>query len=252
MDIDKIHVENPCNADWDKMTGNEQYRHCQSCTKNVYNLEEYTRDEVKELFETKASPCCRFMKMPDGELITKEVLKTNRYKKHLLALTAAAMLASCNESDIKLKGKPTIGEKSIPVRVTGEAPNVEDEKKTTPKDKDGHIRGEPKIKKAPEDYSKTLDNSLVFLKQDPNKVVIKSIKNADYRFLGIMSYGLSIPGIDIEKNQHYVDKYGFKIIEGTSDLIANDKIKRIMELAPSFCENYNRAILIEFKKKESK
>jgi hypothetical protein len=95
-----------------------------------------------------------------------------------------------------------------------------------------------------------LDESLAFLKQDPEKEAYKAIANNDYRFLGVMSYSVSIPGIDA-RDWHYIDQYGCRIIDGTSDFIANSKIQEIMRMAPGFCERYNKVILNAIKKNES-
>jgi hypothetical protein len=67
---------------------------------------------------------------------------------------------------------------------------------------------------------------------------ITSIKSKDYRLYAIYQYTLVFPGID-EKNHDLPYKYGYRIIEGTSDVIDNPlQIKAI-----TYAKKYNETIL---------
>ncbi|HEY0076993.1 MAG TPA: hypothetical protein VGB77_23105, partial [Abditibacteriaceae bacterium] len=68
--LDDIRVATPCRADWDKMSGDEQARFCQSCRKNVYNIAMMSRDEALALItEKEGNLCVRLSRRADGTLI---------------------------------------------------------------------------------------------------------------------------------------------------------------------------------------
>lgn len=55
-----LHIPEPCSADWDAMTGDEQKRFCDACTKHVHNLSEMTRDDAKHLLNTNPNLCIQY------------------------------------------------------------------------------------------------------------------------------------------------------------------------------------------------
>jgi hypothetical protein len=55
------------------MTGDERARHCAQCRLNVYNVENLSADEVRQLIGQKEGRVCfRFMLRKDGTLLTKD------------------------------------------------------------------------------------------------------------------------------------------------------------------------------------
>ena len=71
--FDRMFIANPCPADWNKMTGNDQMRYCSECNKHVYNLSKMTRDKAEALvarFEGRL--CARFERGGDGTIVTEE------------------------------------------------------------------------------------------------------------------------------------------------------------------------------------
>lgn len=71
--FDRLFIAEPCPADWNKMTGNDQMRHCADCNKQVYNLSKMTRDKAEALvarFEGRL--CARFERGADGAIVTEE------------------------------------------------------------------------------------------------------------------------------------------------------------------------------------
>lgn len=71
--LNVIDVASPCSASWDKMTGDDQVRHCDSCRLNVYNLSNMTKEEAEDLIIAKEGRLCvRFYRRTDGTLITRD------------------------------------------------------------------------------------------------------------------------------------------------------------------------------------
>jgi hypothetical protein len=69
--LEAVRVATPCNADWNRMTGDERTRFCQSCTKNVYNLSGMTRTDAENLIrEKEGNLCVRFYRRADGTILT--------------------------------------------------------------------------------------------------------------------------------------------------------------------------------------
>lgn len=72
----------------------------------------------------------------------------------------------------------------------------------------------------------------------------ESIKNNDFRFVGIYGYTIEIPSIDDGKWEKELKKYGYKMIEGTSDVI--DDI-RLYKIARKYAREYNQGLLEKVK-----
>ncbi|RYG74351.1 hypothetical protein EON80_02560 [bacterium] len=71
--LESIQIATPCHADWNKMSGDDQSRFCQSCTKNVYNFSAMTRAEAERLIlEKEGNLCVRLHRRADGTVITSD------------------------------------------------------------------------------------------------------------------------------------------------------------------------------------
>lgn len=71
--FDRLFIPNPCPADWNKMTGNDQMRYCADCNKHVYNLSKMTRDRAEALVARfEGQLCARFERGADGMIVTEE------------------------------------------------------------------------------------------------------------------------------------------------------------------------------------
>ena len=93
--LDDIRVATPCRADWDKMTGDEQARFCQSCQKNVYNIAMMSREEALTLIaEKEGNLCVRLSRRADGTLITNDCPVGIKTKRRRRGWTIAAILAA--------------------------------------------------------------------------------------------------------------------------------------------------------------
>lgn len=97
--LEDIHIATPCHAAWDKMTGSDQARFCQTCAKKVYNLSDMSRSEAEALLSAKSElPCVKFYQREDGTIITDDCpvgLRFVRRPVQWLSRAAMAVAAAC-------------------------------------------------------------------------------------------------------------------------------------------------------------
>ena len=62
----KLKIEKPCNENWDKMSKNNQGRHCQLCDKTVVDFTKMSSEEIKEYLLKRGNEriCGRIIKEP--------------------------------------------------------------------------------------------------------------------------------------------------------------------------------------------
>lgn len=67
MDRDTISIQQPCDADWSEMSGDERRRFCALCNKHVHNLSAMPRAEAQRVI---AAPnvCVRYQPNADGSV----------------------------------------------------------------------------------------------------------------------------------------------------------------------------------------
>ena len=67
--LDSIEVRSPCSQDWDSMRGNDEIRFCDHCSKDVHNLSEMTRKDIRKLIiRSRENLCIRYTRRPDGTM----------------------------------------------------------------------------------------------------------------------------------------------------------------------------------------
>lgn len=94
--IHDLQIASPCKADWDKMTGDERKRFCDSCKLHVYNISAMTLPEAEALIiGAEGRVCVRMYRRKDGTVITQDcpVGLKDRVRKRVMktvAYTAAA------------------------------------------------------------------------------------------------------------------------------------------------------------------
>jgi Carboxypeptidase regulatory-like domain len=74
FNLAQIRIASPCPANWERMPGNDQVRHCSECNLNVYNLSAMTEREIKQLIAANQGRrlCGRFYRRADGTVITQD------------------------------------------------------------------------------------------------------------------------------------------------------------------------------------
>lgn len=80
-----------------------------------------------------------------------------------------------------------------------------------------------------------LKNANVAVEVDAN------LKKGDRRFVGVMQYGLDIPGLRINRLVAE-NKYGVRVIDNTSDAIESNEHLQLQLGAKKYAETYNKLL----------
>ena len=78
---------------------------------------------------------------------------------------------------------------------------------------------------------------------DPAADLQVAIEKGGFRFRAVRGLVVYAPGID----PYYQSKYGYRIIEGTSDVVTRE-----VEIAIRYAERYNELLLEKIKKREAR
>jgi len=71
FNLDEIRIAAPCDADWDKMIGDDRARFCALCKKNVYDLSVLSRPQAEALIrEKEGNLCVQIYRRADGTVLT--------------------------------------------------------------------------------------------------------------------------------------------------------------------------------------
>ena len=68
-----------------------------------------------------------------------------------------------------------------------------------------------------------------------------AVHSGNLKLLGVRGYAVEIPGFPDVKMAR--EKYGVSIIEGTSDAIANETCRGLIDQAQIYAKNYNLAVV---------
>jgi ankyrin repeat protein len=98
--LDRVTIPEPCDADWEAMTGNDEVRFCEHCRLHVHNLSTMTRrDAMRFVTESQGRVCLRFIQRPDGgPLTTGMPEKLYRISRRVSRLAAGAFTATLSLS----------------------------------------------------------------------------------------------------------------------------------------------------------
>ncbi|MGZ4844287.1 MAG: carboxypeptidase-like regulatory domain-containing protein [Candidatus Angelobacter sp.] len=91
-----IRIASPCQAEWEKMVGDERVRHCSECNLNVYNLSAMTERQVQELIAGSQGKrlCTRFYRRADGTVLTQDCPWSLRALTRKVSRLGAAVLTA--------------------------------------------------------------------------------------------------------------------------------------------------------------
>lgn len=93
--LDRVTIASPCSVKWDDMTGDDRVRLCGQCALHVYNFEEMTSGEVRELVtRTEGRLCGRFYRRMDGTMVTSDcpvAFEKLKYRMGILAGSLASI-----------------------------------------------------------------------------------------------------------------------------------------------------------------
>lgn len=89
MRRERLKIDQPCSADWERMDGDGVVRVCRLCNKHVHDLTQMSEAEARELLSSADPPCVRYLYDAQGA-----VLFAERPQRSLSpGLAAAAALA---------------------------------------------------------------------------------------------------------------------------------------------------------------
>lgn len=78
---------------------------------------------------------------------------------------------------------------------------------------------------------------------DPEKDAATAINASDGRLFALALRGASVPGVDADDRQKYIDKCGVKFVQGVDDVIRNADDLRYLALAREYALAYNKVVL---------
>ena len=78
--LERLHIQKPCSADWDSMSGNDRVRSCEHCRLSVNDLSRLTRKEATRLVAGSGGRLCvRYVRLPDGSVLAADTSPTQLY-----------------------------------------------------------------------------------------------------------------------------------------------------------------------------
>lgn len=118
MDIQKIGINEPCNADWEAMTGSSSCKFCDACEKSVHNLSAMTEREATALVATESDLCVRYQRDAVGQIrFQAEGTRRSRWARRIARstlgaamITAVAACGTGNEAGFLSRAVTSIGE----------------------------------------------------------------------------------------------------------------------------------------------
>jgi ankyrin repeat protein len=106
--LDRITIPNPCDADWDSMSGNDQVRFCEHCNLHVTDLSSLSRSGAMRLVaESQGRLCVRFIQRPGGGVLTRAPEKLYRIGRRASRLAAGVFTATLSVSSAMAQTRPS-------------------------------------------------------------------------------------------------------------------------------------------------
>lgn len=121
-------IPEPCTVPWDSMKGNDRVRHCNECSKNVYNISNMTRAEAHALLiDNEGKVCISMLKRADGTIVSDKcppILKPIRNcwrRVSAAAIAAFALISNVTRSDAGEDCDKSVkpGDHPVPMRTAG-------------------------------------------------------------------------------------------------------------------------------------
>ncbi len=117
--LDRVWVAIPCDVPWSAMHGGDHVRHCDRCDREVHHLSTLTRDEAEALLQRHRGEqlCVKFLRRPDGSILTTDSLTEVQRRRGWRALSAlaAGMLTSLLACSPPARSDPAPGPSSVSI-----------------------------------------------------------------------------------------------------------------------------------------
>jgi hypothetical protein len=80
--LEVIKIDQPCNASWDQMTGDNRSRFCEHCKKHVYDFAAMPREDAERLVcESAGNLCARIARDDRGTVMTLDYAPAKRRRR---------------------------------------------------------------------------------------------------------------------------------------------------------------------------
>lgn len=136
--IDSVEVKKPCNADWEKMSGNDKVRFCDHCAKSVNNISMLRRKDALRLVRaSNGELCIRYIPNPVSRrpMFAEQLVQIAR---RTPALAAGFMTASISLSTLAY-GQSPAPEENVPSVVVEKQADIPDEERPDTSDTRGGV-----------------------------------------------------------------------------------------------------------------
>jgi hypothetical protein len=117
--LQQLQVVNPCDQEWDAMSGDDRARFCARCNEHVHDLSRMTRAEVERLLSASGERCCvRYAADADGRVRTLDYAPPRRPRFRAWVWLPLSLLAGAGAA----LGSFFFGTKAPPPTVMGSMP----------------------------------------------------------------------------------------------------------------------------------
>jgi hypothetical protein len=82
--------------------------------------------------------------------------------------------------------------------------------------------------------------------ENPKLDLTKKLDVDDFRFIGLYGFSTYFPGVE-NNDLEFIDRYGSRILEGTSDSIESEDHGKLITIAEDYAKTYNITHLIHLK-----
>jgi ankyrin repeat protein len=121
--IDRVSVEKPCTADWNRMFGNDEVRFCEHCAKSVHNLSAITRKDAERLVKkSNGKLCIRYYTDKNKKIaFTDAPVQITRLGRRVSQFAASVFTAALSVSSVAAQGSARIAPENqvAPVQTSG-------------------------------------------------------------------------------------------------------------------------------------
>lgn len=94
MNTNDLSIPEPCNADWNAMSGDERQRFCGACSKHVTDISTFTKREAESFLDANPSACVQYTKVGEEILFEPAVRTSATFRRPRALLRRVAQVAA--------------------------------------------------------------------------------------------------------------------------------------------------------------
>jgi ankyrin repeat protein len=215
--LDRVSIEKPCTADWDKMFGNDAVRFCEHCAKRVHNLSAMTRRDAERLVKkSNGNLCIRYHTNKNKKILVRDApVQITRLGRRVSQFAASVFTAALSVSSVAAQGGARIAPE---VNSTEVVQTQQSEKKTA-------ANGAALIKGTIYDINKAVvPGAAISLLDSADNVIFQTVTNEEgvyeISFMSAGSYKLRVesPGFTTHFTEISLRDTDERIIDATLDV----------------------------------